>query len=372
MRHRALRSTLLVMFVLFSVLVLAACGDNPTALPVPTTAVPTAVPVATVVPTTAPAPTTAAVTTARPTTVAATTIAPTTARVTTVPVATTVNATTATAASTGSGSELVGQLIAVGDSDVRVRSVRQFSELKNTSKTATPKGVFMVVVFEVANLGIKPSALSFLNLKDDKNRQFAQTTDSDAIVAIATMPEFKSSLLINPGFVGTEVKTYDIPKDATGFKIEADQFANTKGRKPNAESFSTGGGKGPDSGAGKELVGKTFTSKEKVAATITAVDRLSEIKAGSKSFKAQGVYLILQYDVANNGDKPSSFVTFYLKDSQGHFFTSATDSDLAFQLGVSGNYKQDFSINPGQSGKGYKVFEVTKEATSFEMVENYL
>jgi hypothetical protein len=274
--------------------------------------------------------------------------------------------------STGPGSELVGQLIAVGDSDVRVKSVTQFTELKGSSKTATPKGVFMVIVFDVANLGTKPSALSFLNLKDGQNRQFAQTTDSDAIVAIATMPQFKEDLLINPGFVGTEVKTYDVPKDATGFKIEADSFAgNSKGRKPSAESFSTSGGKGPDSGAGKELVGKTFTTKEKVTATVTAVDRMGEVKAGSKSFKSNGVYVIVQYDVTNNGDKPSSFVTFYLKDSNGHFFSTSSDFDLAFELGTSGNYKQDFTINPGQSGKGYKVFEVTKEATGFEMVASY-
>jgi hypothetical protein len=274
------------------------------------------------------------------------------------------------ASATGPGSELVGQLIAAGDNDIRVKNVVRFDELKSSGgKTATPKGVFLVIVLEVANLGSKPSGLTFVNLVDDKGRQFDTTSDGDAISAIVSKPEFDSSLLINPGFAGTEVKIYDVPKDATGFKLQPDDFLGKTERKASADSFSASGGKGPDSSAGPELVGKTFNSKDKVSATITKVERLNEISGSGKTFKTSGTFLIVQYDVKNDGDKPSSFLTFYLKDGQGHTFSSTSDFDLSFALGASGKYKNDLTINPGQSGKGYKVFEVTKEASAFDLVD---
>lgn len=176
---------------------LVACGDIPSpATLVPTTTVPT-IAVPTAVLTTAPPtiirqPTTQSITV--PTTNA---VAPTTARVTTVPTTTTTPASSATttiatnASVSGLGSELIGQLIAVDGTDVRVRSVKSFTQLNGSSKTFTPKGIFLVVVMDVANLGKKPAGLGLINLKDNQGKEYTDLNALDTIEALAAMPEFK-------------------------------------------------------------------------------------------------------------------------------------------------------------------------------------
>ncbi len=283
--------------------------------------------------------------------------------------AVTTAATAATGATTGTDSQLVGQLIAAGDLDIRIKKVERFTELKGTTKTATPKGVFLAITYEFANLGKKPTGFSFLTLKDGLNREFQTTTDFDAISALTGSYGYKSNFAVNPGFLGSEFKVYDVPKDATGFKLEADKTFGKTDRKPSADSFSSSGGKGADSGAGQELVGKTLTNaKEMYDVKVTKVERLTEIVGNSKSVKTTGVYLIVVFEATNNGAKPLNFVSMDLKDNTGRVFSGGTDFDVAIAL--SGKYKSLSGVNPGQSGSGYRAYEVTKDAAGMELTAN--
>ena len=330
-----------------------------------TTAAATSTTVAAITTTTAASQTTAATTKNATTTAATTKNATTTAIVTTA-------STSAVTTNGEPGQELVGQLIASGNTDIRVKTVKLFTELKDTSKTATPKGVFMAVVLEIANLGKKPEAFNSIKLLDGKNQEYSTSGDLDASFILAGMDGFKSSFFVNPGFVGTDVKLYDVPKDATNYRIEADKlFGGETNRKPSAESFANNGGKGADSGAGQELVGKTLTTKDKLEVTITKVERLTEIKTDKQTLKpGGGVYLIVVYDAKNNGDKPAYSSSFYIKDSADRVYYTSSDFDVTIAL--SSKYKSETPINPGLNGSDYKIFEVTKDATSFSLVENFL
>jgi hypothetical protein len=205
-----------------------------------------------------------------------------------------------------------------------------------------------------------------IKLNDSQGKKYGDINAFDTIEALAAMAEFKSNFIINPGFVGINVKLYDLPKDLTGLKIVDDGFEKTT-RKPSPDSFSTSGGKGPDSSAGQELVGKAITEKaRKLDVKVTKVERLQEATREGKTIKPDGVWIVVVYDITNTGDKPGGLTTFNLQDSEGRVYES---SDFDLEVALGSKYKNELSINPGQSGSGFKVFEVVKEASGFRLVE---
>lgn len=302
-------------------------------------------------------------------TAAATTAAGTTAAATPVKEST-VQATAASLGQSGPGSELVGKLIATENADVRVKKVERFTELKSGNKTIAPKGVFMAVSLEIANIGKKPTFDVFVTLKDDKGNEIKITEDFDASSVLSSDYGYKSDFLINPGFVGSDYKLYDVPKDASSFTLEADNLFSSSTRQPLPDSFTNNGGKGPDSGAGQELTGKTYKdATNKADVKITKVERFTEIKSDSKTLKpnGNGVYLVVVYQAKNNGDKNLNSVSLHLKDSAGRIFSAGANFDLAFAL--ARKYSSLSNVEPGKTGNGYEVFEVLRDASGFDLTD---
>lgn len=266
----------------------------------------------------------------------------------------------------GPGSELVGTLIATENLDVKIKKVERYNELKYEGKTVKPKGSFLVISYDYANIGKTPVAIVSLTLKDGQDREFESSYDSDVSGALRKMG-YTSSFVVNPGFIGSEYRVYDVPADAKDFKLVS--FFDTE-RKPSAESFNTRGGKGADSGAGAELVGQTKTiASDKTDVKVLSVERVNPVKDGSTSYKSDGTFLIVTYEMTNNGDKATTGPTFYLQDSDGRNFSSTDNFEVAYAVAKNAKTKFDSSVNPGQKGVSYRVFEVTKDSTGFKLAE---
>jgi hypothetical protein len=157
-----------------------------------------------------------------------------------------------------------------------------------------------------------------------------------------------------------------VPKEVSGFKLEADELIASKSRQASPDSFTNSGGKGPDSGAGQELVGKTFTNPTyNLAVKITKVERLTEIKSGSKTLKPRGngVYLVVVYQATNNGDKELNSTAFKLKDNLGRIFVGG---GYEASIAMSDKYPSISSLGPGKTGNDFRVFEVVRDAKGFE------
>jgi hypothetical protein len=264
----------------------------------------------------------------------------------------------------GPGSELVNTLLATAEVDLRVKKVERYDELNYEGQTIKPKGVFLVISYEFANVSKSPVAFVSLTLKDGQNREFETAYDGEVNNALYQMG-YRSSYIVNPGFSGGEYKVYDVPKEANGFKLEP--FIETE-RKPSLASFSSNGGKGPDSGAGAELIGQTITiDDEKTEVKVLNVERVSTLKDGGKSYNSPGVFLIVTYEMKNNGVKATSGPVFRLEDSEGRAFSTTDNFEVLIAAGKNTKTKLDVSVNPGQSGVNYKVFEVVKEASGFKL-----
>lgn len=271
-----------------------------------------------------------------------------------------------TAVTNGPGSELVNMLVATKEVDLKVKKVERYDELKYEGKSIKPKGVFLVISYDFANVSKYPVALNSLNLKDNQDREFETVIDSEVTSALISL-SYKSSFVVNPGFVGSEYKVYDVPKEASGFELvplfETD-------RKPSAASFASNGGKGPDSGAGAELTGKTITLEDdQTDVKVLSVDRVSAIKDSAHNYKSDGVFLIVTYEMKNKGSKSVTAPLFRLQDGEGRIFTTTDNFDIIFTVVKNSKTKFDDSVNPGQSGVNFKVFEVLKESNNFNLIE---
>ena len=266
----------------------------------------------------------------------------------------------------GPGSELLKTLVATREVDLKVTKVERFDELNYEGKAIKAKGVFLVISYDFVNLSKSPVAHTSLTLKDNQGREFENTVDYEISSALDNLG-YKSSYIVNPGFIGSEYKVYDVPKEATSFQLVP--FFETE-RKPSIASFSNSGGKGSDSAAGAELAGKTLTiAEDKTDIKVTSVERYSAIKDGSKSYKSDGVYLIVSYEMKNNGSKPVTVPLFYLQDSEGRTFSSSDNFDVILAVAKNSKTRYDDVVNPGQSGVNYKVFEVLKGSSGFNLIE---
>jgi hypothetical protein len=279
---------------------------------------------------------------------------------------------TMVAPATGPGSELQGKLIATKNTDVRVTRIARLDNLKSGAGTINPKnGIFLAVFYEMANVSQKPVALDDITLYDDQNTQLKETTDINTLTAFYSLyPNETDVDRIQPGFVAKKAKLYDVAKEASGFRVEA-QPDYKSDRQPSADSFANPGGKGSDSGAGQELTGKTYTTTSTTDNNITfkavKVDRLTELKAGTVSRATKGAYLVVVYELQYEKGKSSTVSAILntpaLKDSAGRLFSGESDSlsDLAKLAKASGKYADVLKPNTQLA-----VYEVTKDAANFE------
>ncbi|NWJ96110.1 MAG: hypothetical protein HXX20_10030 [Chloroflexi bacterium] len=392
-RREASRNTLLVLPVLL-VLVLSGCGEATTTL-VPaavTTSAVSSVTTAAITTSAVSSVTTAAVTTSAVssvTTAAVTTsttatkpaIAPTTTgtaiatALSPVPEVRHINPATGTLISS-LGKELEGQLIAVGNdpkevvcADVRVVKVAAYESFTYINTPYKPKnGAFLLVLYETANLGKAPlggsSGFGLFN-GSDKRVDFASAAPPIDKLPDLTLAYNRSA--INPGFVARSLVIYDVPKDVADLKLKAD---NSTSRKPSLESFKLSGGKGPDSQAGSDLVGKTGKDliNQKVSYKVTQAERLSEVKANDGVLeKPEGVFLVVVFEVDNQSTGVLSSLSQRLYDSEGQNY-SVTDNQYVTQA-LQKKYNADTftGIAAGQKGTRILVFEVLKEAKGFEL-----
>lgn len=120
----------------------------------------------------------------------------------------------------------------VGD-DVKVASVRwkvlsvkdrgqtlkaSDSKYKTIAKSKTTEGKFIQVSVEVENLGKEMKSVSNLNIVDDQNRKYIQSTDTSEWI-----PEGEELMIIsnlNPNVKGKFTDIYEVPADAKGLKLE--------------------------------------------------------------------------------------------------------------------------------------------------------
>ncbi len=266
---------------------------------------------------------------------------------------------------------LVGQLLAVENLDVLIKSVQLIQDVKYNGESVKTRGVFLIIKCEVANLG-KYYINAFgamLSLFDDKNNEIRGFLDRNAISGLHKIG-YTGSEHVAPSFVGIIPLYYDLPLDITGLRLEVHPSYKVLNRQPSLESFKFSGGKGPDSGAGQELVGQTYNNrKTKIKAKVFKVDRLTEINNGDKIIKPEGVFLVVAYELENGSKKPVNWPSFQIQDSAGRVYGTSINPE-AF-VALSHKYKRDITVYPGQKGFGYMLYELVKEANGFKIAPGF-
>lgn len=121
----------------------------------------------------------------------------------------------------GAGQELVGQGGTDNDLKITVASVDRFSQLTDfTGKTIQSQGAFLVVSYDVENVGTEPHSFFSLNIVDGKGRKFSSTTNLDAVSAVAFSGAYKTDMSIQPSFKGKGYSVIEIPADASNLKLK--------------------------------------------------------------------------------------------------------------------------------------------------------
>ena len=271
----------------------------------------------------------------------------------------------------GAGPELKGQLTAADDNstnlDVQVTDVERKTEVTG-DHTEKAKGVFIIVQVQVANIG-KYSSFSgyqYLILQDSTGRKFTAGSNTAAGDILHRLDRAKYTEIgsVLPGFTQSGMLVYDIPVDAAGLKLAA-RDGSTTNRQPDAASFKKSGGVGPDSGAGPELVSRTFT-KDQVDYTVTKVYRLKELKSKGRSIgQTDGIFLVVVYEAANKSGKtvyasPATLIDGQSRRYPSYVFTSLLD-DVPEATETGGN------LADSQKAVRFALYEVPKDATHFTL-----
>ena len=266
---------------------------------------------------------------------------------------------------------LTGQLLAVETLDVLVKNVHLIQEVKYNNELVKANGVFLVIECEVANLGKHFINVfeTMVRLLDDNDNEISRLLNINAIFGLNEMG-YRIRRSPSPGFVGLDLLYYDLPLTVTNLKFQAHPSYMAPSRQPSLESFKFSGGKGPDSGAGQELVGKTYNRKAKIKAKIFKVDRLTEINKEDKKIIPEGIFLVVAYELENNSKKPVHWPSFQLRDSTGRVYDTGTTNSEAFGA-LSRSYKRNITVNPGEKGLGYQVYELVKEAEGLEIAPGF-
>jgi len=119
------------------------------------------------------------------------------------------------------GLELVGQTASDESFKVIVTGVDTYTVL-NDSKgqpTIKPQGYFIVLVLDLENIGKNATLLGFMNIVDNKGRKFSGSSNVDAVFSVGFSGKYEGALVIQPGQKGKDYKLFEIPQDATGFKL---------------------------------------------------------------------------------------------------------------------------------------------------------
>lgn len=121
----------------------------------------------------------------------------------------------------GPGQELIGQSGTYANMKATVTKVDRFSEIKGSGgKVIKSQGVFLVVSFDLENLGDKPAVFIFAGLLDAKGREFSASGNIDATVALSFSGQYKTDTLVQPSFKGKDYKIFEVPADASGLKLK--------------------------------------------------------------------------------------------------------------------------------------------------------
>ncbi len=122
---------------------------------------------------------------------------------------------------TGAGQELIGQNAVKDDVKITITSVDRFSQITDSNgKVLQSQGAFLILVYELDNQSSKPQSIVFLSIIDGKGRTFSGTSNMDAIGAIAFSGSYKTDFSIQPTFKGKGYSLFEVPIDASNFKIK--------------------------------------------------------------------------------------------------------------------------------------------------------
>jgi hypothetical protein len=275
----------------------------------------------------------------------------------------------------GLGKELEGQLIAVGSDpksavyfDARVAKVAAYESFTFLNTQYKPKnGAFLLVVYEVANLGMSSVGVgSGFGLFDAEDKRVAFGSGPPWL----NLPDLETAFnrsVINPGFVAKSTTIYDVAANATGLKFKTDTAVT---RKASAASFDVSGGKGADSSAGQELVGKTGNDTISKQATykVTKVERLTEVRASDGVLeKADGVYLVIVFEVNNKDTRAVDTLGLTLADGEGHRYQRTDNQYVTTTIPNQNNADTFKPVANGQTGNRVLVFEVPKDVKGFDL-----
>ncbi len=163
---------------------------------------------------------------------------------------------------------------------------------------------------------------------------------------------------ITPNVPGTQAVVGNITELAKQ-NAQNKQLTSEARNKPKEAGIRVGG-------SGQELIGQSG-NEDGLIVTVTKVDRFSQIyNYDGSPIQSQGVFLVVSYDLYNSSSKPQGFAIIRLIDGQSRTFSSSDNFDVSFALGFNG-YKEDLSIQPTFSGKGFTVFEVPPDAANFKI-----
>lgn len=245
------------------------------------------------------------------------------------------------------GKELIGQTATTSDLKATVTGVEHISELKNSKgDSIKPQGAFLVVTFEIENIGKQSTMLLFAALVDNKGRRFSGTTGTEALGAITFSGRYKTDLTVQPGTKGKDYKLFELPLDATNLKLEV-------GFAPSSSSSSNA----PKTGK----IGETV-AQDGYLITVNGVERAESFGAGGKA-KDGNIMVAVDITVGSDKDKgvSSNGLNCNLKDSQGFKYSGAI-------FGVKNPLLPGQNDIPkGDKVRGWVTFEVPKTATGLTL-----
>ena len=109
------------------------------------------------------------------------------------------------------------------DVGIAVIGVSEADSLGNQFVQKKPQGKFLIVEIAVTNNqkdAITVDANSF-KLIDDKDREFTHSTEGQTAIQMSNRDAKGFLEKVNPGMTVKETIPFDVPKDATNFKLEA-------------------------------------------------------------------------------------------------------------------------------------------------------
>jgi hypothetical protein len=121
----------------------------------------------------------------------------------------------------GPGQELVGQGGVDSDLKITVTGVERYSQVFDSKGKPIPsQGVFLLVLYDKENICTAPHGFTTLSLVDGNGRKFTSSSNMDASFAFAFNGDYHEDLSIQPSFKGKGYTIFEIPADASNFKLK--------------------------------------------------------------------------------------------------------------------------------------------------------